>query len=220
MGRLPFCILPTKEVMNEENIRNNVDAALNVETFDVLAYIEDQPVATDEVKIYTHVGNSRKLKQLLEERAEILARRRAAAIRDDYADLSIADEDQDTDLDDEINDLIAELEKTAIVFKMKTVAPALVRAIEKSAEAKAQTDWTAREQEIHRQQTTADILSRAISEVVRGDGAVDDSPWNAQRLLKLEEALYAEQAQRLISGLYEMVYTGQVFEEALTVDFS
>ena len=206
--------------MNEETVRNFVDDALDVETFDVLAYLEDQPVATDEVKIYTHVGDSRKLKQLLDDRNEIIAIRRAKAEHDDFSDLSIADEDLDTELDDDINELIAKLDKTALTFQMKTVAPALIRAIEKAAEARAQSDWTVREQELHRQKTTADILSRAIERVVRGDGAVDSSPWDAKRLLKLEEALYAEQAQRLISGLYDMVYTGQVFEEALTVDFS
>lgn len=205
--------------MNEDKIRNNVDTALDVETFDVLAYLEDQPVATDEVKIYTHVGNSRKLKQLMDERNQILALRKTKAQHDDYSDLSIADEDQDTELDDEINDLIAELEKTALTFKMRTVAPALIRAIEKSAEAKTQTDWTVKEQELHRQKTTADILSRAIDGVTRGDGAVDNSGWDAKRLLKLEEALYEQQATRLISSLYDMVYTGQVFDEALTVDF-
>lgn len=205
--------------MNEEKIRNYVDEALDVETFNVLDYLENQPVATDEVKIYTHVGNSRKLSQLLKERNEIIALRKAKAQHEDYSDLSIADEDLDTELDDEINALIEELEKTALTFKMKSVAPALVRAIEKSSEAKVQSDWSAKEQELHRQRTTADILSRAIDGVYRGDGAVDNSEWNAQRLLKLEEALYAEQSQRLISALYEMVYTGQVFEEALTVDF-
>lgn len=205
--------------MNEDTIRNNVDAALNVESFNVLDYLEDQPVATDEVTIYTHVGNSRRLKQLLEERGEILAIRRAKADRDDYSDLSIADEELDTELDEDINELIAQLDKTALTFKMQTVAPALIRAIEKAAEAKAPSDQTHKEQELSRQKTTADILSRAIVEVVRGDGAVDASAWTADRLLKLEEALYAEQAQRLISALYDMVYTGQVFEEALTVDF-
>ena len=209
-----------KEEMNEEKIRSNVDAALNVETFNVLEYLEDQPVATDEVTIYTNVSKARALHKLMEERAGILAERNRAIENDDYGDLSIADAAEDTDLDDEINGVIAELERTALTFSMKTVAPALIRAIEKSAEAKAQSDWTIKEQEAHRQKTTADILSRAIHSVTRGDGAVDQSDWDAQRLIKLEEALYTEQAQRLISALYDMVYTGQVFEEALTVDFS
>ena len=206
--------------MNEEKIRSNVDAALNVETFNVLDYLEDQPVATDEVTIYTNVSKARALHKLMGERAVILAERHRAIENDNYGDLSIADATEDTDLDDEINGVIAELERTALTFSMKTVAPALIRAIEKSAEAKAQSDWTTKEQEDHLQKKTADILSRAIHSVTRGDGAVDQSTWDATRLIKLEEALYTEQAQRLISGLYEMVYTGQVFEEALTVDFS
>lgn len=212
-------VFEVKEVMNEDKIHSNVEAALNAEEFDVLNYLEDQPVATDVVKIYTHVGDSRRLKQLAEQRDEILYARKAKAQRDDYSDLSIADEDQDTELDDEINEILERLEKTALIFHMKTVAPALIRAIEKAAEAKAQSDWTHVQAELHRQRTTADILARAIDHVERGDGAVDPNAWTADRLLKVEESLYAEQAQRLISALYEMVYTGQVFEEALTVDF-
>ena len=205
--------------MNDEKIQDNVTKALNVETFDVLAYLEEQPVATDEVTIYTNVSKARALHKLVEERNVILATRRMKAEKDDYSDLSISDNDEDTELDDEINEIIAALEETALTFSLKTVAPALIRAIEKSSEAKADKDWTAREAELHAQKTTADILSRSIHSVTRGDGAVDHSDWDAKRLLKLEEALYAEQAQQLIAALYNMVYTGQVFEEALTVDF-
>lgn len=206
--------------MNEEKIRATVESALDVETFDVLDYLEDQPVARDEVTIYTHVGKARELHKLMEQRAEIIAERRRNEENEIYNDLSIADAAEDTELDDDINAIIDELEKTKLVFSLKTVAPALVRAIEKSAEAKAQHDWTAKEQEQHRQKTTADILARAIDHVTRGDGAVDSSDWTAARLLQLEEKLYEQQAAALIGAAYEIVYTGQVFEEALTVDFS
>lgn len=205
--------------MNEEKIQDNVSKALNPETFDVLAFIEEQPVATDEVTIYTNVAKARTLHKLMEERGEILAVRRAKQRNDDYSDLAISDNLEDTELDDEINEVIAELDKTALTFSLKTVAPALIRAIEKSAEAKAQPDWSDKELERHNEQTQADILSRAIHSVTRGDGAVDHTDWDTNRLLKLEAALYAEQAQQLIAALYSMVYTGQVFEEALTVDF-
>ena len=100
--------------MNEEKIRSNVDAALNVETFNVLDYLEDQPVATDEVTIYTNVSKARALHKLMEERAVILAERRRAIENDDYGDLSITDAAEDTDLDDEINGVIAELERSGI----------------------------------------------------------------------------------------------------------
>lgn len=205
--------------MNEEKIQDNVSKALNPETFDVLAFIEEQPVATDEVTIYTNVSKARALHKLVLERNEILATRRAKLDKDDYSALALTDNEQDTELDDDINAIIEELERTALTFKLKTVAPALKRAIEKASEAKTQKDWTEQELTRHSERTQADILSRAISSVTRGDGAVDLSDWDADRLLKLEEALYSEQAQQLITALYEMVYTGEVFSEALTVDF-
>lgn len=208
-----------KEEMNEEKIKNSVETAMDAETFEVLAYVEDQPVAQDNVTIYTNVPNARKLQKLVEERGTILAKRRANEHKEDYSDLSIADNDEDTELDDEINELIEELEKTALTFHTKTVAPKLIKAIERAAVAKADKAWSAEEAQAHSRKTTADILARAIDYVERGDGAKDTTPWTADRLMALEDSLYDTQAEQLVGALYEIVNTGTVFDEALTVDF-
>lgn len=205
--------------MNEEKIRDNVDKALDVKTFNVLDYLEDQPVARDEVEIFTHTAKARQLHKLMNERTEILAQRRIGERETDTSGLSIVDLEEDTELDDEINELLKELRKTAVTFSLKTVAPKLIKAIEKEGEAKAKASWTDDQKEKHRQKTLAKILARSIDSVKRGDGAVDETEWDADRLLQLEEALYVEQAQQLISALYDIVYTGRVFDESITVDF-
>lgn len=205
--------------MNEEKVQENVEAALDVETFDVLSYLEDQPVAEDEVTIYTHVGKSRKLSGLLAQRRELIAERKDLEKKMDISSLSIADEEYDTEMDDEINELIAELEKSGLTFSIQTVPPALIRAVEAEGVAKAQKTWTEEQKASHQEKTTASILARAIVKVTRGDGAVDNNPWDGERLLEAEKTLYVEQGQRLVGALYDMVYTGRVFEEALSVDF-
>lgn len=205
--------------MTEEKIIAAVEEALNPTTFDVLSYVEDEPQAEDEIKIYVGKAGSRKLANLLADRRAILAERKKQVAKEDYSDLSIAEADEDTELDPEINELIKELDKTALTFKIQTVAPKLVRAIEKSYAAKRKSSWDQERKDAHAQKGTADILSRAIKSVTRGDGAVDPTPWTPERLIELEDNLYAEQGQRLVGALYDMVYTGQALEDALTVDF-
>lgn len=216
----PFFVFMLKEKMNEEKIKNNVEAAMNAEEFNVLDYLEDQPVGEDSVVVYTNVAKARELHKLLQQRAVIIAERERDVAKEDYDNYSIADELKDTELDPEINEIVEELERTALTFTLRTVAPKLIRAIEKHAEAVADKEWSYKEQEQHQLKTTADILSRAIVSVRRGDGAVDNSEWNAEKLLKMEESLYQEQGRVLIGALQDIVYTGQVFEDALTVDFS
>lgn len=205
--------------MNEEAVHAAVEAALNPEEFDVLDYVNNLPVATNTVKIYTNVGGARELAELLTKRQAILDKRDAEAKADGYSDLSIADNDRDTELDDEINELLEKLDETALTFHLKSVAPKLIRAIQTAAIAKADKNWTEEQQANHNTRTTGEILAKAIDHVVLANGAVDNKPWDAERLQGFEEAMYVEQSKQLVSALYQIVYTGEVFDEVLSVDF-
>lgn len=207
--------------MNEEKIKALVDEAMDTETFDVLEYLEGTPPAHDEVTIYRDVAGSRELDELVKQREAVLLRRRRDAERGvETSTLAIVEADDDTEYDTAINELVDRLEKTALTFKLSTVAPKLVRSIEKSYQAKVKPEWTEEQTTKHIEKRNADVLSRAIVQVSRGDGAIDPTPWTAKRLLELEELLYPQQFERLLSALYDIVYTGQVIEDALTVDFS
>lgn len=208
-----------KEEMNEENIIESVDKALDPTKFDLFAYLDGQPVYTDGVTIYVDVKKSKELQKLVESRREELNARRERERLGKAESLGLDESDEDTEYDDQINALVNDLEKSAIRFNTRTVAPALIRAIDKRyvAKRKGVTD----EEALEKLETDriATLFSKAIVSITVGDGTVDDTPWDKDRFLGLEERLYPEQASKLVSHLYEMVYTGEAFDKALSVDF-
>lgn len=213
--------------MTEKTIAEAVAESMNPEEFDVLDYLDEGRVAEDKVTIYTDLPSARQLAELMAEREQEIAKQRAEAARLAKAGESpvlgldeVPEEDLDTVYDDAINEVVEELEKTKLVFHMKSVAPSLVRAINKNYDAKKEKDLDPIEDAKYEDKRTSDILSRAIDHVVRGDGSVDPKPWDAERLAKAEVKLYSEQSARLLSALYDMVYAGSYFERALTADFS
>ncbi len=213
--------------MSEETVEAYVEKALDPETFVLEDFLDDIPVAQDTLEIYTDVGRCRKLNKLLEDRADELARRREAEKKGKKSNLSLTDDEEDTEFDTEINELVEELEKTKLIFHLQSVAPELRKAVEQSYDAKRKAhleqfpeeDREARAED-YSQKKNADILSRAIAGVSKGSGAVDTQEWSADRLIAVEKKLYEQQGQRLIGGLWDMVYTGDVFDKALTADFS
>lgn len=203
--------------MSEENIVAAVETAMNPETFSVLDYLDEQPVATESITIYVDVVKARRLQQLMDERKALIEQRQKDTQAGKSASLSLVEDDEETEFDDEINELVSALEETAMHFDLQTVAPKLVKSIEKHYEATAPKDNEVALVE-HKQRGTADILARAIKQVTVGNGRVD-SDWTGEKLLALEDRLYIQQAQRLVSALYDMVNTGYVFDESITVDF-
>ena len=216
----PFLCFYVKEEMNEEKIREHVEEALDADTFDVMSYIENQDVASDEVTVYVNIKGAKKLKKLVEKRREYLAEKRALEASGKGEPVGLDEAYEDTEYDDEINALVDELEKTALVFELKSVAPALVRAIDKHYAATEDKGWSDERKAEHNADRVADLLSRAIAGVRRGDGKRDPQEWDKERLKKFEEQVYDEEFGKLLSGLYEIVYAGSVFEEALNADFS
>lgn len=206
--------------MDIEAVQNDVAEALNPEEFDVLDYMDGAPVIDKDLVIYRDVAACERLVELAELRRVEIAQRRAAAQRGESPSLAISDADEDTEYDDEINELVDRRENTRVIFKTKSVAPALEKAIKKSYRAKANKDATPEEAADYEDRMYADILTRAIDYVVTGDGREDRKPWDPDRLEKFREKLYAEQSEILLAGLTRMVYTGQVFEDSLTADFS
>lgn len=217
--------------MTEENtdqyITDTVTEALDPETFDIFSYIEEQSVADDTVDIYVNAKDSKRLTELLDSRNEELARRREAEKRGDSSALSLADDDEDTDFDDEINELVTRLEASKLVFTVQTVAPSLRKAIENkynSTVPKNENGLSTEEYnelvQKHSNNRVADVLARAIKGVSLGDGTPIPGEWTKEKLLKLENDLHDVQSDRLIGKLWGMVHIGHVFDEALNADFS
>lgn len=205
--------------MSEEKFEQLVVDAMNPEEFDILAYVDEQPVATDTVEVYTNIKIAKELTALVGKRGEEIAKRKGNK-RVDAQSLGITEADEDTEYDDEINRLVEERDKTKMVFHLKTVAPALEKSIKKHYKATTKEDWTAQRVADHEEEMYLDILMRAIDYVVVGDGREDRSEWTTKKLSAFQEKLYDQEANKLITALSMMVYAGTAFEESLTVDFS
>lgn len=209
--------------MTEEEMVSAVEEKLNSpEDFDVFAYIDEQPLAEDEVVIATNgkaVGEMVKLLNLRD--AELEVRAEMAKQMKDVEYLSIADEDQDTEYDERINELTKIIEETSLTFEMQSVAPTLVKAINKNYTAKEKSAETEEEKERLKERREADILRRAIKAVRTGDGGKRSTKeWTVEEILDLDNRFHPEQGAKLITALYNIVYMGQAFDQALTPDFS
>lgn len=205
--------------MNDSTVADKVEEAMNPETFDVLAYLDDQPVARETITIYVDVAKSRQLHKLMDDRKAEVEERKRATKQGKASNLSLVDDDDDSSYDEEINSLVQDLEKSALKFELKTVAPKLVSAIEKHYTATAPKEGGDEAKEKHTRRANAEILSKAIDKVTLGDGRVDPTEWTGDRVLDIEERLYSEQGSRLIGALFDMVNTGYVFDESISTDF-
>lgn len=206
--------------MNEEKIKGLVDEALNAEEFDVLDYVDNQEAAKDEVVINVNVSGAKRMHKLLQKRSEYLAEQRALARNGKEEPMGLDEAYEDTEYDDEVNALHEELQKTALTFELKSIAPPLVDAIEKHYKAVLEKDADEERIEAHNRDRMADILSRTILSVRRGDGMVDNRPWDMERLKALEDRIYSEEFAKLLGAMYDMVHTGAIFDEVLNADFS
>lgn len=207
--------------MNVEKITQKLETAPDAAEFDVLGYLEDEvPVADDTVTVYVDLKNARRLHQLIADRHNLIVQRQKDRQAGKAETLSIDESDEDTEYDDEINSLLEELEKTALTFHLKSVAPALRKAIDKHYVAVEDKDWDEDQKAQHNADRISDILSRSIDFVVRGDGAEDRTPWDKDRFTALETKLHEKEFERLMSATWDMVYVGDVFEQAINADFS
>lgn len=205
--------------MNTEELTSTIETALDPETFDIVSYAENSPVALDTVEIYMNLPAAKERATLIEERTREIAIRREEERQGKASSLSISDNDEDTEFDARINELTETLEKTKAIFHLKSVAPSLEKAIKKSYVAKADPNADAKGKAAHENRMYADILSRAMDFVELGDGREDRRGWDSDRLQKLQENLHDSQSEKLLEALSGMVYVGKVFEESLTVDF-
>ena len=206
--------------MSNEKIQSIVEEAANTEEFDIFEYIDNQPIGKDTHKVYVDVAGAIELRRLLAKRAEYLAEKRALDRQGKGEPLGLDEAFEDTEFDDDVNRLVEHLEKTAMTFNLRTVAPALRRAIVKKYEAKQDDNWDEEKKTEHRNKLNAEVMGKAIESVTLPDGRTDSKPWTATRVQKLETEIYEDDFQDLVAATLPMIHSGAVFEEVLTADFS
>lgn len=195
-------------------IPDAVEDALAADTFDVLDFIAGAALPTDEVVVFTDKAAAHRLNRLLEEEA---------ANKSEEADsYSLADYDKSSEHEEEITELYAQLNASALTFELKGLAPALVEAIEKEKTAKHN----------HRADDLEDIeyfndyyytlVAKTVTGVRRGDGATNKNPWTVEQVEKLmsTEGLHATQQGVLLNAVIVLNFNSKLFENAVTPDFS
>ena len=206
--------------MSNEKIQSIVEEAANTEEFDIFEYIDNQPIGKDTHKVYVDVAGAIELRRLLAKRAEYLAEKRALDRQGKGEPLGLDEAFEDTEFDDDVNRLVEQLEKTAMTFNLRTVAPALRRAIVKKYEAKRDDNWDEEKNAEHNNKLNAEIMGKAIESVTLPDGRTDSKPWTPARVQKLEAEIYEDDFQELMAATLPMIHSAAVFEEVLTADFS
>lgn len=186
-----------------------IEEATDSEEFDVLDFAEEVGLPTHTHTLYTNARSARRLDEILEaEKAR--AKRDKDAVHGLDDDLGYTDED-------EVTALREELEKTAIVFELRGLAPAAQKAIEAKVRA---TKWseTDNDQSEYWTEYNLQIISKSIVSASRG-GREDTKAWTTERVAKLGEKVYDVEYGKLIQAATELTFVGAVFDRVVTADF-
>lgn len=192
-----------------------VEDGLKADTFDVLEFIAGASLPTDEVTVYTDRAAAHRLNVLLEEEeANKPQEADTLSLADDYVSYSEHEE--------EITALYEALEKTALTFELKGLAPALVEAIEREKIAKHNHSLDDLADNEYFDDYYYTLVAKTISGVRRGDGAVNNAPWTVEQVNKLmsTEGLHATQQGILLNAVIVLNFNAKLFQNAVTPDFS
>lgn len=193
-----------------------IDAALaeatDRETFDVLEFVKGANTPEQDVTIYTDADAALKLAHIFVEEA-------ARAKRAEKEPLGLDEEDSPVADEDEINELHERLTASALVFKLKGLAPAAVRALENGLKAKLPYTEGAENEEFTEAFNNT-LIAKSIKSVTRADGAVNENAWTAESVAAINDTLYVSEANKLFNGAAEVNFVGAIFDRAVNADFS
>ena len=192
-----------------EQVHAAVDEKLAAapEEFDVLEFVRGTATPEDTVTIFTDADAAVKI-------ADIVA---AEAARDEDS-LSIADE---SEIDEGVfNELHARLTASALELTLKGIAPAARVALENHLKA----TLPYREGELNEEYNEAlnyELVSRSIKGVTRlSTGAVSSTEWTPERVKSFLDELYVSEQNKVYFGVMKVTYVSDIFDKAVTADFS
>lgn len=190
-----------------------IEEATSRDTFDVLEFVQGSNTPEQTITVYTDADAALKLAHIFIEEA---ARSKQAS----EESLGLTDEDEYEGADEaEINELHERLSASALIFRLKGLAPAAVRALE--SHLKATTDYKeGAENEEFTEAFNNSLIAKTIKSVERPDGSVSTTAWTAETVGKLNESLYVSEANKLFNGAAEVNFVGAIFDRAVNADFS
>jgi len=193
-------------------LSENIEAALNQETFDVLEFVTGDLTPKDEVVIYTDAEAGYALDKLVQAEAD-------NASRAESEGLGITDELTWVD-PDEVDALRERIEASALTFELKGMAPQLKKAIRSALVAKhghKESDDFEKAEPFYRE-LTHELIARSIVQARRADGKLDKT-WTAEKIATLDGRLHPTEFGRLDQAVYRVNSDTDVFDRAVSADF-
>lgn len=191
------------------------------EDWDLLEDLDGEYLPEEEVVVYRNMKAAKTVNRLLDEEAQREEKAKAKKGKKDTLSLGDADDEFDVvAFEEELNAAYAELKASEIVFELRGLAPELIKAITKEKTAKHNHKATDLDDEAFYADLNYEITARTILAVRNADGSRSTKAWTPDRLEKLEAKLHASQWSKLYQGILDINYDAQLFDRAVSADFS
>jgi hypothetical protein len=198
------------EIITEDELKTAVDQATSEEEFDALAYFSGDALPEASVTTYANAKAAYRL-------AELADKQREQAELEASEGLGITDEVEYID-PDEIDELKRKLTSSAIVFKLRGLAPAAKTALERKA--RASNPFTeGAENEEYNEAFNASLIASTIVSVSNATGKQDKNVWDADRVLAFSKVAPESEFSKLYVAVLRVNYIGDAIDQAVNADF-
>lgn len=215
MGRLAHHLILLEDQLGFEiSVEESVAEATSEETFDVIEFVKGANTPETKVSIYTDADAAMKI-------LEFLADEDAEKVNVDEYSLgdALPDEDKLQLSEEELTALHERLLASELIFTLKGLAPAALKALENHL--KATTDYTENgDTPEYDKALDSHLVAKSIVGVQRRNGAKSTTKWTPEKVEALMEELYASEKNKLFVGVGSINYVGAVFDQAVSADFS
>jgi hypothetical protein len=190
--------------------------ALAAETFDVFSFVAGSATPEKLQTIYTNNKAAHELAVILDDEKRREADKKNNKKKVD--DLSIADEEDQLD-EARVNELVAELEASKLIFELKGLAPAAMDALIKHEQA-TNPYVEGGENPEYNKAVNDKVYVKTIKSISKVDGTRAATLPNESNLEDFLKQFTADQRLALDNAIWEVSTLGGYFDQAVTADFS
>lgn len=188
-----------------------VATATSEDEFDALAFFAGAALPEDTITVYADAQAGYRL-------TEILEAEKAREATSKSEGLGLTDDITYTD-EDEVNALHERLKASAVIFKLRGLAPAARDAIERKARA-SNPYVEGTENREYNEDYNASLIASTIVSVSNAKGKTDKNKWDKARVLAFADAAQPSEFDKLYVGAFKVNFIGDAIDRAVSADFS
>lgn len=197
-----------------------LDELLAADTFDVLDFVRAAILPEDTVTLFTDYDAGLKLTRLLAAEKKAHKEAEESKKRNPAEALSIGD-DYPEDHEEEINNLNARIEKSALTFALRGLAPAAKTAIEQNLKAtKNYSEADGADNNEFWEAYNLKLIADSIRSVTNSAGKINDKKWTPEQVKSFAESIHPEEYVKLMAAAQQLTFTSELFDSRVTADFS